>query len=323
MNRFLNYPVKYDIIFEYLKQRKNKTITFFIDIESITSGFFRRESLELEMLDYNESKKIPETLIIELDKYIHNLRKRFEKYEPIFVIFYSIGPSNFHMSIYKQYKQNRQSQKYFGDVVLTDFLFNLRRYYFDRIYEIFNTKYDDCYVFKINNCESDFVPYYIILHNYLETKQNMNLNVILSKDKDLLQCCEFENTIQYIVNFRKIDGLTFLLYNKYNAVSYLYQRNEKSKLTAEYIPLILSIAGDKTDDIPGIKGYGIKRAIKLIEKLGLEPKLSTENKKKIITYFNEETYKIIERNYKLISFEYLIMHNLNVHNYFRILNEVV
>ena len=269
-NLYIRYPVVYSQIYDVINKHNAKYITFFIDLQSIARGLFNKKTVELEIARYAENKYL-NTLPNELLNFIENLKEKFKKYDLFFVIFYDDGLNEIHRSILKEYKANRTYS--FQDSVYEEIYKKLKKYYFLKIYE-FN-KFDDISVVYLNKYETDFIPYFVIDNNLLDTKSEENVNIILSVDKDLLQTLSFPNTYQFISSYKQ--GKYLLnLYSDKNAVKYLYEK--ENDLTSKYIPLILSIAGDKSDNIKGIKGIGYAKAIKLIKKYDIKPDLSNIDK---------------------------------------------
>jgi len=302
-NLYIRYPVVYNQIYDVLKKHNAKYVTFFIDLQSIARGLFNKKTVELEIARYAENKYL-NTLPNELLNFIENLKEKFKKYDLFFVIFYDDGLNEIHRSILKEYKANRTYS--FQDSVYEEIYKKLKKCYFLKIYE-FN-KFDDISVVYLNKYENDFIPYFVIDNNLLDTKSEENVNIILSVDKDLLQTLSFPNTYQFISSYKQ--GKYLLnLYSDKNAVKYLYEK--ENDLTSKYIPLILSIAGDKSDNIKGIKGIGYAKAIKLIKKYDIKPDLS--NIDKIDCQIIKDNLKLIKTNYKLISFkEYIKLLPLKV-----------
>jgi hypothetical protein len=58
-------------------------------------------------------------------------------------------------------------------------------------------KIPDCNFYVLKYCEADFMPYYLLKHKFVDVDRQESLNIIYSRDKDMLQCLEFENTYQY------------------------------------------------------------------------------------------------------------------------------
>jgi len=119
------------------------------------------------------------------------------------------------------------------------------------------TRKDLSKVYYLREYESDLIPYYCIKNGIFDSDQDDVLNVILSIDKDLLQVCEFTNTIQCITSFVKDPtnrrfNIKFDIFDRDNAIQYINKKFKRGILTAGYIPMILSLSGDKADNIPSI-----------------------------------------------------------------------
>jgi len=304
LNNYIRYQLPESKMFEILKSRNSKYVTFFIDLLSIAKGLFNKKIVEIEISKFVENKKHIDTLYKELKKYIDELNSKFEKYEPYFVVFYEEGISSIHKSINKNYKSERRYN--FEDSIYENIYSKLKKFYFELIYKNLN-KYDNVSVIYLKNIEADFTPYYVINKNLMDTKSDENTNFILSCDKDLLQCLEFDNTFQVVSRINK-GKLEMKIFNKKSALEYLYPKYsyQKYKLDATYIPLVLSIAGDRSDNIKGIKGYGYAKTIKYISQNNLPPKLYELKKIKDNYQLIKNNFKLIENNYKLISFEEII-----------------
>lgn len=263
---YLKYRIPYELINQKIQLYKNLVI--FIDLNSIARGFYNRDVIISELNNYVEFKKLPTLLINELKTFLNNLYQNYKQYNPKFCIFYDLGLHEQNKSVSNSYKSNRtnESKTYIINDEERDLYYQIKHYYFEEIYKQFNIK-NLCKVIFLQNHESDFVPYYFI--KKYEYNQSLDtLNLILSVDKDLLQCCQFKNTFQaisvYIKSESRIDSI---LYDDLNAIKYIAKSFVPDGIiTSKYIPLILAIAGDKNDGIMGIKkGLGVINAIKMIK----------------------------------------------------------
>ena len=299
MNLYIKYNIQHNFIFDVIKSKSSvRTITFFIDLQSIARGLYNKKVVELEISNYDENRKIY-TLPKELFEYLRGIESVYKKYDPFFIIFYDKGRSRYHHAIDSSYKSNRKILNM--DSIYADIYMKLKDFYFQIIYETFNN-YNNCIVLYLDSYESDFIPHYVISKGYLDSNNENNINIILSADKDLLQTTKFPNTYQYVVSYKN-NKYEMSLYDKRNGLKYIYPRFKPGVLDTAYIPLILSIAGDSADNIVGIKGFGYKKAIDFIIKYQLRPDLSNiESVKDLIDV------SLVKRNYKLISFDYLIEH---------------
>ncbi len=271
---------------------------FYIDLLSIARGLYNKNTLLFEVDTYINSRKMPDFLINELKDFLNTLYKNFKKYCPRFIIFFDKGECKQNCGLLKSYKKGRSH----NDIILQDderdLLKQIRQYYLSEIEKQFN-KPNLSNVFNLNEYETDFIPYYIINNNLINSQNNKNLNVILSLDKDLLQCCQFDNTIQYITLFAQGE-LTFNIYHNDTAISYFYKQFKRGLLGAKYIPMLLALSGDKSDNVDGLKNVGYAKAYKLIiqHKLDHEISIVSPLPKEL-----EQYRKQIYTNYQIISFE--------------------
>jgi len=162
-------------------------------------------------------------------------------------------------------------------------------------------------ILSIDNIEADDVIAYI------STTVLKDEKIIMSTDKDFLQLVD--NNIKIWSPTKKI------LYDK-DKIFEEYGIPSKNLLTFKILD------GDKSDNINGIRGAGIKTIVKNI------PQIS-ENKKfdiKDLIYFIDKTskkiklFENIKNNYKLLKRNYLLMqlHNVDIgnHNKLKIQNVI-
>jgi len=306
MNWFIRYYFQLKPIYKLLQEKSANKVTFFIDIQNISRGLYSTKTLEY--FYYNSDDKL---YFEEIIKYINWINKSFKKYDPYIVIFADEGDSKYHRELNSEYKLNRRDTFTSGSDLTTNDLLNvlirIKRITYRYLFDIQNQLENLSFIY-LSSIETDFIPHYIISNNYLETREPDNINILLSIDKDLLQTTKFDNTYQLIIKYSNKTKKSFThLYDRYNAYKYLIKdedKNKKYEITAEYIPLILAISGDSSDNIKGIKGYGYKKAIKLIKETGLKPDLS--NIDEIENNIIKQNKMLILRNYKLTSFDMLI-----------------
>jgi 5'-3' exonuclease len=146
-------------------------------------------------------------------------------------------------------------------------------------------------------------------------------NFIFSRDKDLGQCLWFDNTYQVFTDSK--NGFTLL--SRDDVVKFHFKVN--MFINPKLIPLILSIAGDASDNVPGIKGIGYKKACKLLyemfnneeltnniehlEKLADMNDMSTKENNRTLALVKQNK-EMVRRNLFLTDFELLIQ-NENFH----------
>jgi len=246
--------------------------------------------------------------INEYREFLNNLFLRFKFYNPFFVTFYDDGHNSQNVSISNSYKGGRSK---LSNIIEEDEELMLYRRIKKRYFEEIEKK---CTienvgkVYYLREYESDLIPFYIITNNYFQSGENSTLNVVLSNDKDLLQCCQFNNTVQitntFIPDERGYSRLRMECWDNNNAVTYIYRKFRKGSITSKDIPLILALSGDKADQIDGIKGIGPKKAINLIENFEIpSDPTELENKLEDMPKVIKDNINMIVKNIKMISFK--------------------
>jgi len=308
-NHYIKYPLDYKQLFKILSDLNKKRVNFFVDIQSIATGFYNKNNIFMEINHYvDHNRTVSDVLLQELREFLNTLYRRFKKYDPYFVLFYDDGYCQQNRAIYSNYKHGRSNIK---TVLMHDEQVELyrqiKKYYFKEIEERF-TKTDISKVFYLRQYEADFVPHYCILKGLYDGQDMDVLNIILSSDKDLLQTCKFKNTIQCTVTYHSSkegkDRVPCRIFDNLTALNYINNSIKRGVLTSEYVPMLLSIAGDKSDEIPGIKNIGPVRAVEQIVNWSIPP--SIDQLKPIIGQMSEtiqNNFNLITRNFKLIDFE--------------------
>ena len=307
---YLRYPLNYNFILKILEVNKKEKINFFIDFNSICKGFYKAETILYEIGEYGDRGEPSGKLISELREFLNNLYKIFKKYDPFFLLFFDSGKCCQNKELVSSYKCGRNiSNNIPGeDPMMTDIFRKIRDYYYNRVVEDFS-KEDLCYVHYDKMYETDCVPHYCGRNDLFDSSQPEVLNIILSLDKDLLQTLKMPGFLQAVTTFKanKLKGKYDLVMNVYddrNAISYIYDKFQPGILTAKYIPMILSLAGDKSDDILGIPGIGYVKAIKLIEKNNIPWDItSLKRDLKLMPKIIQDNIDRIIQNYKIIDFD--------------------
>jgi len=311
VNYYIKYALKYSLIFEILKRLNKKKINFFIDLQSIAKGFYNKDVILVELGRYATEGKVSEILIQELKEFLSKIYFQFKQFDPFFVLFYDDGYCQQQKLVDNSYKSSRITLNLIVDNNNDIELFRqIKRYYYQRIENLFTIK-DVSKVYYLREYEADLIPYYCIKNDLYDSSQNDILNVILSVDKDLLQVCKFTNTIQCVTSFKSNENrnkggfqIQFDVYDNENSISYINKKFKRGILTADAIPMILSISGDKADSILGIRGIGPTKATELIITHSI-PSGIEELKQKIdqMPTIIKQNLEMIIKNYKLISFE--------------------
>lgn len=309
---YIKYSISYDYIRELIKRMNKRRVNFFIDLQSICKGFYNEQTVFFETKIYVEQGTYSNQLIQELKDFLNPLYSNFKEYDPYFIIFYDDGINSQNMSIMSSYKEDRHNgelDEYSIEEKNSKIMQkNIKKYYFNEIPRFF-IKENVSDVYYIPELETDFIPHYCIMNNIYDSRDNDVLNIIFSVDKDLLQTCKFNNTIQYINCYKPSikEGSKSIMeiYDRYNAVKYIYKTYKKNILRAEHIPLILAIGGDHSDSIPSLEfGCGIGTAIKMIENYNIPINYwEIEKNKDKMPKLIKDNLLVLKRNLSLIDFE--------------------
>ena len=307
-SRYLKFQIPYSKIYERLNAGNYKNIIFHIDLPSISRGFYNREVIEYEIADYIETQKMPTYFLLEAQQFLSNLYIKFKQYNPKFNIFYDNGNCGQNNALYSGYKdRSRDRSKVILEDLDMELFSNIKNYYYEQFEPLFTIPGSSKVTF-LKEYEADFVPWILLRYNIWNCQDPSTLNIILSVDKDLLQCCQYENTYQVTNRFifndnktRKI--LQTEIWNDINAIQYVYPKFKVGLLTSKYIPLILSIKGDDSDGIAGIPKFGYSKTVQLISDYNLPSELNELLQSKTLPLVIKQNIKKIEQNYKMISFK--------------------
>ena len=305
-NMYVKVAIPYSKINTILKNQNFKRVIFHIDLQSICKGLYQKNNIFFEINYFINNKKPATQLIDEYKILLNKLYKIYKIYSPFFITFYDDGINKQNTTISSSYKNGRSTFSDFLQDDDTELFKKIKKNYFVEIEKYFN-KPNLSKVYYLKEYEADFVPHYVIMNNLFNSKHQNTLNVILSNDKDLLQTCKFKNTIQITNRFfpsksgKKQLGMD--VYNNTTAIQYIYNNFKVGQLTAKYIPLILALMGDKADQIPGLKGIGAAKAIKLIQNYNLPSELCELKQYSNLPKIILDDLDLVIRNYKLTSFE--------------------
>ena len=297
---YLKFQIPYKVIKEHLYAGRYKNVIFHIDLPSIARGFYNKDVVQYEITNYIQTQQNPILFFTEAKEFLNKIYEQFSSFNPKFNIFYDNGECKQNKSIYNGYK-NRSSaaSKLMLEDVELELYHQIKGYYYSAFVERFTNSISKVTYFQ--EYEADFIPWIVISKNIWNSAQPDTFNVILSTDKDLLQCCQFKNCIQTMTLYSPRESkIIFNVYDDNNAISQIYEKFERGILTSQYIPLMLALGGDKADKIPGIPKVGPAGAYKLILNNNLPPAIHDMTP---LPTSLEEHRQLIVRNYKLISFE--------------------
>jgi DNA polymerase-1 len=212
------------------------------------------------------------------------------KPEKVFIVWESGGSAK-RRSIFKEYKEHRRPEK-------------LNRYYEDDIPDS-----DENYKWQMEtlikmlknlpacqvytpDCEGDDVIAYLCKHSFIDIDK-----MIVSSDRDMYQLLD-EHTSSYDLHSKSVvtDEIVF----------------KNHRVRPFNFALVKALTGDKSDNIPGIKGVGPKTVCKLFPQLGNDDKILVQD---IIDYSAShrdeskmyarvyEGADILRRNWKLVQLD--------------------
>lgn len=318
---YIKYPLDYKKLFRILQVLNKKRVNFFIDIQSISTGFYNKNNVFMELTHYVDNNKVSDIYINELRDFLNGLYRSFKKYDPFFVLFYDDGYCQQNKVLYSNYKTGRANiQMVLMHDEQVELYRQIKRHYYKIVEERFN-KPDLSKVYYLREYEADFVPYFCVVNDLFDSKSDDILNIILSNDKDLMQTCQYQNTVQCTVTYnltKSIDQRTpCRIFDDVTAMSYIDKKLVKGMLTSKHIPMLLAIAGDKSDGIPGIKGIGPVKAANQIINWNIPPTIDelrpiVGNMSSVI----QDNFDLISLNYKLIDFSKQIERVSVLHKFF-------
>lgn len=247
----LSYYPTYSILDEILSYSNNyKTLNLFFDLKNNLQTTYMQHAIENIINDSKNSKFINTSVFSSVLSFIafHKLYSIKRNININFFIFFETGNSFYHKNISKKYKSSRHINDLYGlNREDRDIFYDILQKNFTLIEKACN-RMPNIKVIKLDHFEADFIPYYLITRNIIN--QENSANVIYSNDHDLMQVLN-DNT--YI--FRKM--------KKYKGIVKKGDATDKelkfeNDIPDSYLPLILSVVGDKGDDVEGIKGIGPK-----------------------------------------------------------------
>ncbi len=240
-NRYIKFAFPFDFIKQIACSQNKRKLIFFIDLLSISKGLYNKDNVFMELKTYIETRKPSETLVDEYRQFLNRLYVEFKQFNPFFVTFYDDGKNIQNTSISSSYKGGRASSEMFGSNDEYELYKDIKKLYMIKIEERCNVE-GFGKVYYLKEYESDLIPYYCITNELYESAMSDVLNVVISVDKDLLQCCQFTNTIQVTNRFMpsKVGNkrLNIKVYDDKNAIEYIYPKFKSGILTAKHIPLI-------------------------------------------------------------------------------------
>lgn len=316
----ITYYPQYSILDEFTSDPKVDEIIIYVDIRNCLKSIYMEEVIHDLVESTNKYKKIDTSIISSLLSFIsfHKkyAKKRGKKITTI--LFFETGRSYYHENINSKYKSTRKIGSLFTlNEIDRDLFFNIIRRNLMFSERLFNG-FPDVHVVKLENFEADFIPYYMIKNNVLVDETKGYVHVTYSGDKDLMQISSLKlnNGESVVYNRNKKPGI---ILRDEDVMSNYFKTNVD--FPSVYLPLVMSILGDKVDDVDKIEKIGPKTCIKFLPELidfvgdmnviydriknkeNIFDEYLGENKyiKKII--HTERESKLISNNLRQISFE--------------------
>jgi len=314
----LSYYPTYSILDEVLTLGNYDTLNIYCDIKNNLQSLFMlhciTEIVENTLISNRTDSSVFESVMHFIS--FHKIYAANRNIKINFFIFLETGKSNYHLNVSKKYKISRRIDDLYGlDREKRELFFHTLQKNFMLLEKAAN-KMPNVKVIRLPGLEADFVPYYLVKRNLVDTSKNIG-HIVYSNDHDLLQCLG-EDTYVYV----KVPKVKKIVKHGQALKSYL--KFEK-QCPDEYLPLAMAIIGDNGDDVDGIKGIGGKTVEKIIDEVvelvgGIEnlyqnvvkgkpifnPELEgSQNKHIDLIIKKERTEKVISNNLKLVSFEIL------------------
>jgi 5'-3' exonuclease len=201
--------------------------------------------------------------------FLNTLRKSFENYNLDKIVVFWDGEDGAiqRKRIYEGYKENRRSRiKSEEEISSYNYQRNRIKQYLEEIY-VRQGQYD--------HCETDDCIAYYTQNSPKEKK------IIYSSDGDLAQLVS-DNTIIYNPGHSK-------LYKENDTILYL-----KEEIHIKNVKIAKILCGDSSDNIFGIRNFGIKKLITIFPEIRHTPLTIEEIREKTNTLFeNDKTNKVI------------------------------
>lgn len=314
----LSYYPTYSILDEVLTIGKYDTLNLYFDLKNNLQSLYMQHAI-LEIIENTITSNFTDSSIFESIMQFLSFHKIYAANRNIkinFFIFLETGRSSYHLNVSKKYKISRRIDDLYGlDREKRDLFFEVLQKNFMLLESACN-KMPNIKVIRLPNLEADFIPYYLISRNLVNTSKNV-AHLIYSNDHDLLQC--LNDDVYVYVKVPKVKKIV-----KKGQALQSYLKFEQI-FPDEYLPLVMAIIGDGGDNVDGIKGIGGKTAEKIIEEVvqlvgGMNnlyenvvkgrpifnSDLQSHPNKYINTIVEKELKeKIISNNLKLVSFEVL------------------
>jgi hypothetical protein len=256
----LSYYPTYAILDEIVALNEYDTLNLFIDLKNVLQAAYMEHAIVNIIESTKRSRFVDTSIFSSLISFIsfHKMWSIKRGVDVNFFVFFEVGHSYYHKNIDKRYKISREVSDLF-DLSIAD-----RDIYYSTLQSNYNLiesaskKLPSIRTVKLKNMEADFIPYYTITRNLV--KQDIKTaNVIYSTDHDMWQT---------------LDDHTFIYWRHYKKKTIIKQGKVMSRflkqpinIPDEYLPLAMSIIGDRGDDVMGVQYVGPKTFIDIFDQL--------------------------------------------------------
>jgi len=313
--QILSYYPTYSILDEIVSINNYDTLNIYVDLKNCLQSVYMEHTIVNLIESTKMANRFDTSIFTSLMSFIsfHKTYAAKRNIKINFYVFFESGISYYHNNISKKYKISRRIDDLYGlDAVDRELFFEVLRQNLGFIEKAFN-KMPGINVIRLLNLEADFIPYYLMTRNYVDSKA---ANITYSNDHDMAQ-----NLSEHSYNFIKTSqGKSIVKFGE----GMSRQTKKPWKGDDEYQPLAIAIMGDPGDDVEGIKGIGgvrftniipiLKKMVGTMDELNenvlnnrpiFDTSVDYKNK-----YINdilaaESKEKRISDNLKLVSFEIL------------------
>ena len=299
---FISYYPTYKELSNIINKYNPSTVNIFLDLKNCMSGIYMEDAYKM-LLEANTNTKKPVSDIFQSWLSFISFHYNFMASNKINLCVYTfadVGESTYHLNLSKTYKANRLITKYKTMSEMEhDTVANIIKKNIEVIIKTANKLFNNAGIYLLH-CESDFVPHYLINKNF---QSDEYLNIIYSRDSDMLQTLKFHNTVLF--DRQNKDNKRFYDYTNWN-----------NKIHLDYFfdvinyPYYKAAVGDTSDNVSGIKRFGKAKAKLIFE--GLTPCNDLSQFKEQIIEIPKSSELILndwdnfETCYKLVSYDALL-----------------
>ncbi len=320
--QLLNYYPKYEYLDSALSVTGKKELNLYVDLKGCTTSLYQEWAIRTIADQSTGVQVCDQSIFASILEFIafHKVYARKRNIKLRVYIFMESGSSSYHRDIHSEYKKNRQSNFFGLDQTTMDTFFNVVKRNFHVAEKICN-KLPDVYFIHLTALEADFIPHYLMNNVLSREAVDNSLNLIYSLDKDMLQCLTSENIAQYFRSYKK----STIIFNS-DIVKHYFKKDDGIVIDPIWIPLILGIDGDASDNFKGVRGISLTTIYKhwgdivksvntmndvyknIQQKTTIFQDKTIQTKTMVSLYESED---VIVRNIKLSSYHLLIEHMIN------------